>query len=87
MKRALQVTHPALPPLKSEALEADDPEDGSEAGHCKAVHQHSGQVLDPNEAAAEQGEPRKGHQKTQDGANIKAVSPVLTAAVSAATPS
>ena len=70
--------------FKGEALEADDPGDGSEAGHCKAVHQHREQVLGANEAVAEQGEPRKGHQKNQIGANIKAVSPVLIAAVSAA---
>ena len=64
-----QVTDPGIVTFKSEALEADDPEDGNQEGHCKTVHQHREQVLGAHEATAEQGGPWKGHQKNQDGAN------------------
>ena len=64
-----QVTDPGIVTFKSEALDADDPEKRSQAGQFETVHQHREQVLCAHEATVEQGEPRKGHQKNQDGAN------------------
>ena len=47
------------------AVAVDDPEQGHDAGHCKALTEDREDVLCPHQAAIEQCQTRKGHEEHQ----------------------